>query len=223
MAQATESELGTWTAADLVARFGPIPLHRIHFNPPPGTATEEDVIEINERHDTLCELVDGVLVEKVMGIYEAYLAVVIIRVLGSYVAEERLGIVLGPDGMMRLSPGLVRVPDVSYISIDRLPGGKVPRQAMFGLAPDLAVEVLSKGNTRQEMERKLRDYFAAGVRQVWYVDPWPQEVRVYDSPERFAVVGLQGTLEGGPLLPGFRLELKDLFAEPGQPPDSQAQ
>jgi Uma2 family endonuclease len=218
MAQAVEPEIGTWTAADLVARFGPIPLHRIRLHPPPGTATEEDVVEINERHDCLCELVDGVLVEKTMGVYEAYLAVELSRLLGNYVKEHGLGIVLGPDGMIRLSPGLVRVPDVSYISIGRLPGGKVPREAMFGLAPDLAVEVLSKGNTRREMEQKLVDYFAAGVRQVWYVDPRPEEVRVYDAPDRFTVVGRQGTLEGGSLLPGFRLELKSLFAEPGQSP-----
>ncbi len=216
MAQAVEPEIGTWTAADLVVRFGPIPLHRIRFDPPPGTATEEDVVEINERHDCLCELVDGVLVEKTMGIYESYLAIQLSRLLGNYVSEHGLGIVLGPDGMIRLSPGLVRVPDVSYISIGRLPGGKVPREAMFGLAPDLAVEVLSKGNTRREMEQKLADYFAAGVRQVWYVDPRPEEVRVYDAPDRFTVVGRQGTLEGGSLLPGFRLELKSLFAEPGQ-------
>ena len=218
MAQAVEPEIGTWTAADLVARFGPIPLHRIRLHPPPGTATEEDVVEINERHDCLCELVDGVLVEKTMGIYESYLAVELSRLLGNYVKEHGLGIVLGPDGMIRLSPGLVRVPDVSYISIGRLPGGKVPREAMFGLAPQLAVEVLSKWNTRREMEQKLVDYFAAGVRQVWYVDPRPEEVRGYDAPDRFTVVGRQGTLEGGSLLPGFRLELKSLFAEPGQSP-----
>jgi len=62
MAQMTEPDLAEWTAADLVERFGPIPLRRIRSDPAPGTATEEDVVEIHLREDRLYELVDGVLV-----------------------------------------------------------------------------------------------------------------------------------------------------------------
>lgn len=67
MAHATEPAVGEWTAADLVERFGPIPLGRIRFHPPPGEATQRDVVEIHDREDRLCELVDGVLVEKTVG------------------------------------------------------------------------------------------------------------------------------------------------------------
>ena len=74
MAQATPFFLGTWTAADLVARFGAIPLHRVRHYPPPGEATENDVLEIHDHEDRLCELIDGVLVEKTVGNYESYLA-----------------------------------------------------------------------------------------------------------------------------------------------------
>ncbi len=109
--------------------------------PPPGEATEEDVVAIHGREKRLYELVDAVLVEKTMGAYEAYLAIELAAILRNYVRQRGLGIVLGPDGMMRLAPGLVRIPDVSFISFDRLPGRKVPRQAMFDLAPELAVEV----------------------------------------------------------------------------------
>ena len=217
MAQVVEPETATWTAADLVARFGPIPLNRIRHDPAPGTATEDDVVAIYGREKRLCELVDGVLVEKTMGIYESYLAIELARLLGTYVRQHNLGIVLGSDGMMRLAPGLVRIPNVSFISLDRLPGGKVPREAMSDLAPDLAVEVLSKWNTRQEMEQKLVDYFAAGVREVWYVDPRTEEVGIYGAPDRFLVVGPQQTIEGRPVLPGFSLALPALFGEPGQP------
>jgi Uma2 family endonuclease len=217
MTQVIEPETAVWTAADLVARFGPIPLHRVRWDPPPGTATEEDVVAIYGREKRLCELVDGVLVEKTLGAYEGYLACVLIRLLGIHVTDNGLGIILGTDGMMRLAPGLVRIPDVSFISLDRLPGGKVPRQAMFGLAPDLAVEVLSKWNTRREMEQKLVDYFAASVREVWYVDPRAEEVRVYEAPDRFTVIGPEQTIADRPVLPGFRLAMRALFAEPGQP------
>jgi Uma2 family endonuclease len=114
---------------------------------------------------------------------------------------------------------LVRIPDVSFLSWRQLPGGRVPDVAIADLAPDLAVEVISRSNTREEMEEKLRDYFAAGVRQVWYVYHRPRcEVRVYTGPTQFTVLTEQDTLDGGDVLPGFRLELARLFAEPGQTP-----
>ncbi len=52
-----------------------------------------------------------------------------------------------------------------------MPGGRLPAEAIPSLVPDLAVEVLSPSNTAAEMDQKLRDYFAAGVRLVWYLDP----------------------------------------------------
>jgi Uma2 family endonuclease len=172
------------------------------------------VIEIHDREDRLYELVDGVLVEKDMGTYEAYLALLLGSLLRNYVAEHNLGIVLGADGMMRLAPGMVRIPDVSFISWNRLPGRKVPRAAIASLAPDLAVEIISRGNTAEEMKGKLADYFAAGVRLVWYVYPVPREVKVYSSPDRHAVLGEREILSGGDVLPGFSLPLRDFFAEP---------
>jgi Uma2 family endonuclease len=205
---------GTWTAADLVERFGAIPLKRIRHDPPPGTATERDVVEIHGREDRLYELVDGVLVEKTVGTYESYLAMLLGQFLGSFAREHRLGIVLGADGMMRLAPGLVRIPDVSFVSFDRLPDRRVPRQAIADLAPDLAVEVISKSNTPEEMDRKLADYFAARVRLVWYVYPESREVRVYVTPGQVKVLGEADTLDGLDVLPGFRLPVAELFAEP---------
>ena len=221
MAHAIEPALGSWTAADLVERFGPIPLHRIRHDPAPGTATERDVIEIHDREDRLYELIDGVLLEKTVGTYESYLAAWILQLLGAYVRECHLGIVLGADGMMRLAPGLVRIPDVSFISWDRLPGRKVPREPIADLAPDLAIEVISRSNTPQEMERKLADDFAAKVRQAWYVYHTPRrEVHVYPSPDERTVLDEPQTLDGGDVLPGFILALPTLFAEPGQAPKS---
>lgn len=221
MAHATEAIAGTWTAADLVERFGSIPLSRVRLNPAPGSASEGDVVEIHDREDRLYELVDGILLEKTVGTYESYLAALLVQLLGNYVRENDLGIVLGADGMIRLAPGLVRIPDVSFISWRRLPQRKVPRDPIADLAPDLAVEVISKGNTPQEMERKLSDYFAAGVRQVWYVYHSPRrEVLVYASPTERTVLGDQQTLDGGDLLPGFTLPLKDFFAEPSQTSES---
>jgi Uma2 family endonuclease len=211
-----ETSANVWTAADLLDRLGPIPLDRIRTDPAPGTATEQDILDARDRGHRLCELIGGTLLEKTEGSYESYLAGVLFRWLANFIAENDLGIALPPDGMMRLAPGLVRIPDVSFISWQRLPGRSLPSGDIWRLVPDLAIEVLSKGNTPQEMERKLTDYFTAGVRQVWYVYPDAREVRVYTSPENFSTLGRQEILSGGDVLPGFNLDLQKLFGTPGQ-------
>ena len=203
------------TVADLLDRFGPMPARRIRTDPPPGTATEQDVIDIESRESRLCELVDGVLVEKTVGYYESHLAVQLIYFLAGFVRRHRLGIVVGSDGMMRLAPGLVRIPDVSFVSWNQLPGRRVPRVPIADLAPDLAVEVISPSNTAREMERKLQDFLAAGVRLVWYVYPESQEVHVY-AAERYDVLTIEQELSGGDVLPGFGLPLRQLFEESEQ-------
>jgi hypothetical protein len=81
------------------------------------------------------------------------------------------------------------------------------------LVPDLAVEVLSPSNTEAEMARKRQEYFAAGVRLVWMVDPDARTVTVYTAPDQSTVLGEVDTLSGDPVLPGFTLPLRDLFAE----------
>jgi Uma2 family endonuclease len=179
------------------------------------------VIALEARENRLFELVDGVLVEKAMGFYESFLAIRLAQFLLAFVERHALGIVAGEAGMMRFAPGLVRIPDVSFVSWDRLPQRRVPRQPIPELVPDLAVEVLSEGNTRREMEQKLREYFSAGVRLVWYVDPVLQEVHVYTAPDQREVLTADHTLHGGEVLPGFTLPVRQLFAEPMEGPDHQ--
>lgn len=216
MSGIVDPETAGWTAADLVLHFGPIPLARVRQEPAPGTATEKDVIRIHEREDRLFELVDGTLVEKTVGTYESYLAAVLVRLLGNFNADADLGIVLGADGMLRLAPGLVRIPDASFISWDRLPQRRIPSQAIADVVPDLAVEVISSSNTREEMDRKLREYFQSGVRLVWYVYPDSREVHVYNQPSASEVVVESKSLDGGAVLPAFRLPLKSLFGNPSR-------
>ena len=88
-----------------------------------------------------------------MGIYESYLAARLIQLLAEFVREHQLGIVLGADGMRRLTPGVVRIPDVSFISWNQLPVRRVPQVPIADLGPDLAVEVISPSNTAREMEQ----------------------------------------------------------------------
>jgi Uma2 family endonuclease len=200
--------------AELVERLGGIPLERVRFRPPPGTATEDDVIAAMEApRKRLCELIDGVLVEKAMGYSESVLATVISAVLWSFVRPRNLGLVTSPDGTMRLWAGRVRMPDVAFTSWDRMPGRRRPPQPIPDLAPDLAIEVLSRSNTRAEMRLKRQDYFAAGARLVWEVDPEARTVSVYTAPDAPTVLTEADTLDGGAVLPGFTLPLRDLFGE----------
>lgn len=124
-----------WTAADILKRFGPIPLSRIRMDPSPGTATEADVLEILDREGRLCELVDGVLIEKTVGFDESFWAVRIARILATFVDDHGLGIVTGADGTIKLAPGLIRIPDVAYFSWARLPGRKRPRNPFRACRP----------------------------------------------------------------------------------------
>ncbi|MDR3632757.1 MAG: Uma2 family endonuclease [Isosphaeraceae bacterium] len=204
------------TVADLLARLGNIPPRRVRLIPVPGTATEKDVIEVEASEDRLCELVEGTLVEKVMGFEESELAASVIFFLSAFVRPRKLGIVTGPDGTIRLMPGLVRIPDIAFLSRARFPGGKRPKEAIPHLAPDLVVEVLSKGNTKKEMRRKLREYFDAGVPLIWYVDAKTHTVQVFTAVDRSVTLREDQTLDGGNVLPGFRLPLSQLFAEPDE-------
>jgi Uma2 family endonuclease len=211
MSPATSTSAEIKTLADLRQRLGGIPLERIWFHPAPGTATEKDVIEAEDRENRLCELVDGTLVEKAMGFEESRLAIELAYVIKSYLDQHDLGICVGADGMMRIAPGLVRIPDVSFVTWDRLPGRESPRDAIPDLAPDLAVEVLSEGNTEAEMARKVREYFEAGVVLVWLIDPKKRTAQVFSTREKAVLVRAGQALDGGDVLPGFTLLLSDLL------------
>jgi Uma2 family endonuclease len=198
--------------ADLIERLGGIPPERILLHPPPGTATEQDLINLLEApRKRLCELVDGVLVEKPAATKEALLAGIIVQIMWNHVEPKNLGVVIPADGPLRLWLGLVRIPDVSFVSLDRIPGEEFPDQPIASIIPDLAVEVLSKGNTPREMARKLKEYFQAGVRLVWLIQPKTQTAEVYTSPTKKRKVGKDQALDGGDVLPGFTLSLRQLF------------
>ncbi|QEH37828.1 hypothetical protein OJF2_64190 [Aquisphaera giovannonii] len=198
---------GHQTVADLLDRLGGIPARRVRLRPTPGTATERDVVAIHDHENRLCELVDGVLAEKVTGFDESIEALLLASALMNYLRVHDLGKVVGADGMMRLIPGLVRIPDVAFLSWGRFPKGRRRRGEIPAVVPDLVVEILSRGNTRKEMARKLGEYFRAGVRLVWYVEPRTKTVRVDSSPDEVVALGEGDSLDGGDVLPGFALPI----------------
>src|SRR5262245_36870620 len=201
--------------AELLDRLGGVPPERIRLQPAPGTATVQDVLEIEARENRLCELVDGVLVEKPMGFTESRIAIRLAAALEAFADSHDLGVVAGEGGMFRMPENLVRIPDVVFASWRQFPNRELPQEGAPEIVPDLAVEVLSKSNTPREMERKLREYFGIGVKLVWFVDPKARSVTVYSSPTRCKVLSAADTLNGGKVLPGFELPIQKIFANLG--------
>jgi Uma2 family endonuclease len=204
---------------ELLDRLGGVSPRRVRLVPTPGTATPRDVLYLYQKHKRLFELVDGTLVEKGMGAAESSIAGYIIHLIWSYLGEHnQRGLVLGEAGTLKFLQKLVRIPDVSFTRWNRLPDGKIPTEPIPELSPDLCVEVLSRANTREEMERKLKEYFLAGVQLVWFVDPRKRTVRVFTSPDDVTELKATDTLDGGEVLPGFSVPVARLFADLGGPP-----
>jgi Uma2 family endonuclease len=130
---------------ELLADLGGITPDRIRLYPSPGTATEKDLVRINDRKEGgLYELVSGTLVEKAMGFGEGSLALDLVFFLRLYLREHDLGDLAGADSGMRIMGGIVRLPDVSFIRWEQYPNRERPTEAVPDLYPDLAVEILSR-------------------------------------------------------------------------------
>jgi Uma2 family endonuclease len=201
-----------WTIADVHAHLPGFPDDRILVWPAPGTATEQDLLEAESRTGFICELIDGTLVRKTMASYESMLALALAHFLQLYLDENNIGALTGGDGLLKILRGQVRAPDVSFIRWERLPKPGAPKPPIYSAVPDLAAEILSKSNTKAEMDRKLKDYFKAGVRLVWYIDPDTRTAKAYSAPATWTDIGVEGSLSGGEVLPGFELALAKLFA-----------
>jgi Uma2 family endonuclease len=192
--------------AELIDYLG-VPARRIRLHPPPGTATEEDVIRVQP----WCELIDGILVERAMGWYESRLGVILAYYFEDFLEVHDLGIVLGADGMMRFQVGQVRIPDVAFYSWSLFPDRDPPLEKILSAVPDLPVEILSEGNTEMEMERKRKEFFGGGAKLMWIVDPEKRTVDVYTSVDEHVTLTENDSLDGGTVLPGFALSIKTWF------------
>ncbi len=209
----------TWE--ERLADLGNVPACRVRFVPAPGTATIEDVIRLSESEGRLFELVDGTLVEKAMGWQESLLAGVIMQWLNNYLDQHRIGVATGPDGMTRLFSDTVRGPDVAFVAWTRLPDGRIPTAPIPDLVPNFVIEVLSVSNTYSEMSRKRREYFHAGVELLWMVDHRSRTITVFRSPQEALVVAEGQTLDGGKVLPGWQVDVAELFSRLERSADTQ--
>jgi Uma2 family endonuclease len=118
---------------------------------------------------------------------------------------------------MRLMPGQVRIPDVAFISQERIEQCSNFDRPIPDLTPDLAIEIVSENNTPAEIDRKIKEYFFAGTALVWVVDPRQLLVTVYTAPDQFTTLHEQETLTGEPAIPGLRLPVARVFSQTLRP------
>lgn len=132
--------------------------------------------------------------------------------LAQYVKANKLGVCFGTETGFKIAsdPDTVRAPDVAFIRQERIPESGIPKQFWPG-APDLAVEVLSPGDTRSEVAEKVRDWLEAGARAVWVINPKQHGVTVHRSTTDVTRLSKEDELDGGDVVPGFRCRVSEIF------------
>jgi len=160
-----------------------------------------------------CELIDGRIVPmSPTGGEHGNIEIILGFALKVFAQHRKLGWVMsGEVGIYtRRHPDRVRGADIVFVSRERLPK---PPEGFLEIAPELIVEIISPSDRWSDMRRKLDEYFAIGVQQVWAVEPDNRTVLVYQTPTSFRELAESGTLVGEGVLEGFSLPVADLFAE----------
>ncbi|NNJ26432.1 Uma2 family endonuclease [Alienimonas chondri] len=202
------------TAAEIVAQFGDVPLFRIVMDPAPGTATEADIDRIKRETGRLCELIDGTLIEKAVGAEFDLMGGELLTLIRNAIRGKKIGWVLGGQAFLRLTGRRTRAADVAVIRAEQIPSGRFPSEPAYpDLYPDLAIEVLSPSNRSGEMRRKREDFFAAGTRLIWQIDPAAGTCEVYtsiESPDE--TISAKGFLDGRDVVPGLKIPFADVLS-----------
>ena len=169
--------------------------------------TEEEFLRLPD-DGRKYELVDGEAIEVPAGVEHD--AIVMRLGILLYPFAKDVGVLCASSAGFRMVTGNIRSPDVSFIRKERLPEGRLPK-GFADFAPDLAIEVISPNEDWSELGRKLGEYFATGVKQVWLVDLENQVVTVYHSLTEVRVFHADDELYAGDMLPNFRCKVKELF------------
>jgi Uma2 family endonuclease len=178
----------------------------------------DQFVQQPENADKTFEFIGGEVVEVPSNPYVSEIAQLISFFLQSFLRQNNIkGHITGEAGGYMVA-GERYAPDVAYISYERQP--ELARKGYNPNPPELAVEVISDPDNREEQRQlrmKLTSYLAAGV-LVWVVNPEDQSVEVYQSGQSARIVEADGKLDGGDVLPGFEVAVKEIF-----PPQAQTE
>lgn len=182
------------------------PLHE-----PPRPVTGDELLHMPECNP--CELVSGRIVPMTLtSPAHGRIEVNVAAALKQFLRTRNLGVVMaGEVGVFTArSPDTVRAPDILFLSHER-DARRTSRQGFLDVAPELAVEIISPTDRPDQVRRKLAEYFAAGVRLAWVIDPAARAVRVHRGVSDVQSLACGETLTGGDVLPGFEIPVDDVF------------
>jgi Uma2 family endonuclease len=160
------------------------------------------------------ELIDGELREMAPTVnWHGEVESNLTALLHAYVRSHRLGRVSCGEVLyiVRRNPDRVRAADIAFIRQERVPSLEA-RQHIMEVIPDLVVEILSQHDTVAEISDRIDDWVGAGVQLLWIVDPFRRTVTMYQPEHDPMLLGEHATLEGDPVLPGFRCAVAEIFA-----------
>jgi Uma2 family endonuclease len=188
------------SVADVLSWVGKVPLHRVRCDPPPGYSTREALDSLNSEGIGRYELIASVVVERAGSREQNHLRDRIASLLTLVIPQDgsaRIAI----NHPFQLDRYLVRLPDIALV------------ETRASCVPALVAEVLHLDHTAREIALKLAECERYGVKLVWYVDPKRKEVDVYPkgNPKRKKTLGVNDTLDGGDVLPGFAVKVARLF------------
>ncbi len=171
--------------------------------------------DLPENRDKRFELIEGVIYEVTSSSQlNTVLTAWLIRILFTFVAERRLGLITSPDGGFKINERNAYEPDIGFIAKGRVK--TLATKGEFPFAPDLAIEVISESERPGEIRKKVSNYLKAGTRLVWVFYPQDQFMEIIRAAENgnlVQTVELDGVLSGEDLLPGFTLSLTELFTQ----------
>lgn len=135
-----------------------------------------------------------------------------VRPFSQFVEDNNLGLVFAAETGFRIAsnPDTVRAPDAAFVSKEKIPVEGVPRGFWDG-APDMAIEVISPSDTYTDVEEKVHDWLDAGTQMVVVINPRTRTVTAYHSHTELVRLTESGVLSGGNVVPGFELQLSELF------------
>ncbi len=181
--------------------------------------TAEQFWEMPEVPGKRFELVDGELIEMAAaGALHNLIVAILNNLLYTFVSGRNLGLVYGDNTsyLLRRNPDRMRIPDLSFVARARVPADGLPG-GFWPIPPDFAVKVVSPTDRVEDVRCKVDEYLESGVRLVWVL--WPDDrtvqVHIREMPSR--TLGAEDELDGGDVLPGFRVRVGDLFNIPTRP------
>jgi Uma2 family endonuclease len=184
---------------------------------PPLELSSASPAESGAREEALCEVINGQRVElPPMSAFAARIASRLFRRLTIFLEANDLGeLVAEVLFHLPLAIDRNRRPDVAFVSYQRSPKEQPSQEDdnAWDVVPDLAVEVISPNDLAEDLLVRIEEYLRGGVRLVWVVYPKRQLVHAYESLTQIRGLTRADELDGGQVLPGFRLPLATLFPQ----------